>query len=165
MKRVCLAALALAVSVSCVSRAAYAADEKAKPKAAIAKTEAKTAEAKPAAEGKAGEEKKARAVGKRVPNYYATVVTAEQKEKIYAIQDEYEPQMAKLKAELTALDAKRDAAIESLLSAEQKAQVAKLKEEAKTKKAKPDAQAKAEAEPAKAPAEAAPAKATAAKSK
>lgn len=66
----------------------------------------------------------------RLPNHYAKVVTDNQRGEINAIQAEYAPQITKLRDELAALTAKRDAAIEKVLSTEQRKQVNKLRSEA-----------------------------------
>jgi hypothetical protein len=71
----------------------------------------------------------------RLPAYYKDVVTQSQKESIYKIQSSYGDQITKLAEEMKALTEKRDAEIEALLSAEQKAKVATLKAEAAKKKA------------------------------
>lgn len=95
----------------------------------------------------------------RLPAYYKDVVTASQKETIYKLQAQYNDQIRKLAEEMKALTEKRDAEIEALLSAEQKAKVDALRAEAKKKSA---AQATTTAEEtADPPAE--PAKSTATK--
>jgi hypothetical protein len=58
------------------------------------------------------------------------VVDDEQREKIQAIQAEYAPQLAKLREELKTLVDERDAAIERVLTADQRKQIDKLREEA-----------------------------------
>ncbi len=66
----------------------------------------------------------------RLPAHYAKVVTDEQRSDIYAIQEQFEPKLAKARAELKALVDERDAAIEKVLSAQQRKDVAKLRAEA-----------------------------------
>ncbi len=66
----------------------------------------------------------------RLPNYYAQVVTDEQREEIYTIQDEYTPQITKLRQQLKTLIEKRDGAIEKVLTAKQRQEVEKLRADA-----------------------------------
>ncbi len=66
----------------------------------------------------------------RLPAHYAKVVTDEQRSDIYAIQEQFEPKLAKARAELKAVVDERDAAIEKVLSAQQRKDVAKLRAEA-----------------------------------
>lgn len=70
----------------------------------------------------------------RLPNYYAQVVNDEQRAKINEIQDEYQPQLAKLRDELKTLVEERDAAIEKVLTADQRKQVDTLRAEAAAKR-------------------------------
>jgi spermidine/putrescine-binding protein len=78
------------------------------------------------------EEKKQRTT--RLPAHYAKVVTEEQRSDIYAIQEQFEPKLAKARAELKALVDERDAAIEKVLSAQQRKDVAKLRAEAEERR-------------------------------
>ncbi len=71
----------------------------------------------------------------RLPVYYSRVVTPDQREEIYSIQQKYEPEVAKLEAELEALRGKIQAEVEGVLSKEQLAQVQKLTEEAAARRA------------------------------
>lgn len=88
--------------------------------------------AKPAA----GAPAKARAKPRgRLPAYYARVVSGEQREKIYAIQQSYEAKIADLQAQLKALTDKRDAEVAAVLTADQKAKVDQLASDAKAKRA------------------------------
>jgi colicin import membrane protein len=108
----------------CGSQISSAADEPA-PKAKAAKAEG--------------------AAKHQLPDYYADVVDNEQREKIYAIQAEYDPQIKSLTATLDALKAKRKAAYAAVLTPAQQEKVAKAEAEAKTKrKAKAEAEKKAE---------------------
>ena len=66
----------------------------------------------------------------RLPNYFAKVVTEDQRTKINTIQEEHAPQIAKLREELAAAIEKRDAALEKVLTAEQRKEVARLRAEA-----------------------------------
>jgi hypothetical protein len=70
----------------------------------------------------------------RLPNYFAKVVTDEQRAKITAIQEEYFPQLQTKRDELKALNSKQDAAIQKILSKEQWEQIEMLREEAKAKR-------------------------------
>lgn len=75
----------------------------------------------------------------RLPAYFSAVVTAELREKIYAVQAEYEPKISKLRQELDALTKDRDEKINALLSPEQKKKIEDLKAAAKLPKDKKDA--------------------------
>ncbi len=66
----------------------------------------------------------------RLPNYFAKVVTDDQRSEINTIQEEHAPQIMKLREDLATAIAKRDAAIEKVLTAEQRKEVAKLRAEA-----------------------------------
>jgi len=72
---------------------------------------------------------------RRLPYYYAKVVTPQQRETIYQIQAQYEPQIAELRKQLKALVAKRDAEIRDVLSEEQQKHLDELIAEAKRKAA------------------------------
>jgi len=88
--------------------------------------------AKPAA----GAPAKARAKPRgRLPAFYGRVVSGDQKDKIYAIQQSYEPKIADLQAQLKALTDKRDAEIAAVLTADQKTKVDQLSADAKAKRA------------------------------
>ncbi len=71
---------------------------------------------------------------RRLPNHYAKVVTPEQRQQIYVIQEEYNKQIDVLLEQIEELEAKRDTAIEATLSAEQLEQIAALKAEAEAKR-------------------------------
>ena len=62
------------------------------------------------------------------------VVSPDQREKIYAIQQTYADQLEKLEAELAALKAKRMSEVEGVLTAEQLQKVKGLAAEAKAKR-------------------------------
>lgn len=70
----------------------------------------------------------------RLPAYYSKVVDGQQREKIYSIQQQHEPKIAALKAELKAAQDKLNAEVEAVLTPEQQATVKKLTEEAKAKR-------------------------------
>lgn len=70
----------------------------------------------------------------RLPAYYNQVVDGQQREKIYAIQQQYEPKISALKAELQALQDKLDAEVEGVLTAEQREKVKSLTDAAKQKR-------------------------------
>jgi|GEM_PF-3826877 len=85
----------------------------------------------------------------RLPAHYAGVVNEEQKTKIYAIQNQYDPKIKDLQNQAKTSQQQRDAEIAKLLSPDQAAQVEKAKADAKAKRAKPTpVQAKAPAQPA-----------------
>ncbi|MGH7192205.1 MAG: hypothetical protein ACREJM_01585 [Candidatus Saccharimonadales bacterium] len=89
-----------------------------------------------AANPAAGAAAKARAKPRgRLPAYYARVVSGDQRDKIYAIQQSYEPKIAELQAQLKALTDKRDAEMEAVLTADQKTKVQQLAADAKGKRA------------------------------
>lgn len=82
----------------------------------------------------------------RLPNYYAKVVTPEQREKIYAIQQQYAPKIAALQKQLQELLAQRAKEIEAVLTPEQLKQVqeaaAAAKKRPKTEAAPSDGETK-----------------------
>lgn len=71
----------------------------------------------------------------RLPSHYGKVVDPAQKEKIYKIQQSYEPKIAELNAQLQALRDKRDAEIDAVLTAEQRQKVAQYQADAKKQRA------------------------------
>jgi Spy/CpxP family protein refolding chaperone len=66
----------------------------------------------------------------RLPPHYAPVVTAEQREKIYDIQEDYKTKIDALEAQVKALGKERDEKIAAVLTPEQKKKI----EEAQAKK-------------------------------
>jgi hypothetical protein len=90
----------------------------------------------------------------RLPNHYAKVVTEEQRSKISAIQEEYAPQIDKLRDELEALVEKRNAAVEKVLTPAQRKEVEKLRAESQARRGS-DAETDSDATAAE-PAESAP---------
>lgn len=109
--------------------------------------------AQPAAQPAPNAQPSAQAQGKsdfrpRLPMYYAKVVDEKQRQKIYGIQKKYHPKIAELQKQLEQLIAQRDAEIEAVLTAEQKAEIEKLRQEAsQRRKEKSDAAPSAEANP------------------
>lgn len=85
----------------------------------------------PAAKGEAGTR---RARTGQLPPYYRDVVSEEQRQKIYAIQSEYNAQIAELEARVAQLRKERDAKIEALLTPEQKKKIEDLRAAAKSKR-------------------------------
>jgi hypothetical protein len=81
-----------------------------------------------AAQKSAGNDGKAKAL--RLPNYYAKVASGEQRTQLRAVMKEYAPQIKAKREELQALVAKRDAALDEVLTPEQRQEVAKLRAEA-----------------------------------
>lgn len=65
--------------------------------------------------------------GPRLPNFYAKVSTETQQTKLRAIVEEYSPQIQAKRDELQALIAKRDAALDEVLTPEQREELAKLR--------------------------------------
>lgn len=72
----------------------------------------------------------------RLPPYYAQVVNDQQRQAIYAIQDKYAARIAALQEQLAALARQRDAEIEGVLTAEQRARLRELQEAAAAKRKK-----------------------------
>ncbi len=88
----------------------------------------------------------------RVPNNFGKLdLTTAQREKIYAIQDDYDKKLDDLREQIKTLVAKRDADIDAVLTAEQKTKLeatrAEVKAKADAKKKETEAK-KAEAEKA-----------------
>jgi hypothetical protein len=79
-----------------------------------------------------GEETKA--AGTRLPNYYARVISDEQRPKLTAVMQEFAPQIAEKRAELQALISKRDKSLEKILSPDQRQAVEKLRAEAASRR-------------------------------
>ena len=73
----------------------------------------------------------------RLPPNYGKVVTDEQREKIYKIQDEYRPKIEALRAQLKALLKERNEKIEALLTPEQKQKITEAKAKRKAQRTKP----------------------------
>jgi Spy/CpxP family protein refolding chaperone len=103
---------------------------------------------KPAAANAAPEgQEKAKAPRRRLPPFVARVVTPQQREQIYGVQDKYQEQIDALEAQLDAVFEKRDADINAVLTPEQREQVAKLREEAAQRSAARQAAEAPAAEP------------------
>jgi Fe2+ transport system protein B len=80
--------------------------------------------------------------GRRLPRYYAEVITEKQRGEIYKIEDEYQPKIEALQKQLDTLRKERDEKISALLTAEQKKQI-----EAATAKAKANRKLKSKSPP------------------
>jgi hypothetical protein len=103
----------------------------------LAQQDAPKGESKAAATADKADAKAAKPRAKprgRLPAYYGKVVDGKQREKIYAIQQQYEPKISALKAELQAMQDKADAEIDAVLTAEQRDTIKKLADEAKQKR-------------------------------
>lgn len=83
--------------------------------------------------------KSANRAARRLPPYYGEVVSAEQREKIYQLQTQYTEQVRQLRERLDSLEVEHKKSLESLLTAEQREQVARLIEQAKSKRARKEA--------------------------
>jgi Spy/CpxP family protein refolding chaperone len=70
----------------------------------------------------------------RLPMYYTGVVDDKQRDAIYKIQQEYEPQVAAAKSKLETVTKERDEKIAALLTAEQKQKIAEKQAAAKGKR-------------------------------
>ena len=80
-------------------------------------------------------ESKARRGSRRLPLYYARVVSSEQRERIYEIQAEYAEEIEVIENELKEKMSERDLAIEAVLSVEQLDEVKRWISEAKKRRA------------------------------
>jgi Spy/CpxP family protein refolding chaperone len=67
----------------------------------------------------------------RMPNYYKDLVTEEQRDKILAIVRDYNAKLAPLQEQVEKLTKERDAAVEAVLTPEQKKQLDDIKAAAK----------------------------------
>ena len=73
---------------------------------------------------------------RRLPTYYSRVVTQEQREEIYEIQETYNEELEAIEVELKKKQKERDLAIEAVLQPEQLAEVKRLLAEAQKRRAK-----------------------------
>lgn len=105
-----------------------------------AKTKAPAAAKTEATPAPSGERARPRG---RLPSYYNAVITPDQRESVYKVQQAYAPQIEKLEAELETLRAERRKEIEALLSEEQRAKVAELAQIARARRARIQAQIEA----------------------
>jgi hypothetical protein len=71
---------------------------------------------------------------RRLPPYYADIVTETQRLKIYALQEEYAEQIDALAAQILALEKKRDLEIEDVLTPAQKERLKQARESAAARK-------------------------------
>ena len=71
---------------------------------------------------------------RRLPAYYKDVVSEEQREAIYEIQEEFGAKIAELKVKLAELQKQQAAKVEAVLSPEQKQKVGQLKAAAAAKR-------------------------------
>jgi Spy/CpxP family protein refolding chaperone len=92
---------------------------------------------------------------RRLPTFYSKLVDDAQRAKVYAIQAKYQDQIEDLEEQLEAVREKRDAEIEGVLTAEQRATLVKLKAEAAERSAASKQPAAPPPSPAAAPAPAA----------
>jgi cell division protein ZapA (FtsZ GTPase activity inhibitor) len=98
-------------------------------------------------ETKPAKTKKAKRRGAdHLPPFFKGVVTDDQKEKIYAIQDEYDPKLKALKEQLKSLIVERDAKLDAVLTADQKSKVEAKRAEAEAKRAQKAEAKRVEAE-------------------
>ena len=80
-------------------------------------------------------ESKARRGPRRLPLYYARVVSSEQRERIYEIQAEYAEEIQAIENELKKKMSERDQAVQAVLSVEQLDEVKRWISEAKKRRA------------------------------
>lgn len=73
---------------------------------------------------------------RRLPTYYSRVVTQEQREEIYEIQETYAKELEALEQELKTKQQERDEAIEAVLKPEQLDEVKRLIAEAQDRRAR-----------------------------
>jgi hypothetical protein len=86
-------------------------------------------------EKKAGAAKEGKESKGRLPQYYGQIgLSAEQREKIYAIQAQYRQQIDDLEKQLEAVKAKQEGEIQAVLSADQKQKLGELTEKVRSKK-------------------------------
>jgi Spy/CpxP family protein refolding chaperone len=83
----------------------------------------------------------------RLPAYYGQVVTPQQREKIYSIQQSYAERIEALQAQLKELQSKLDSEVKAVLTAEQVKKVEELAAAAAKARAKPAEEATAEKAP------------------
>jgi Spy/CpxP family protein refolding chaperone len=72
---------------------------------------------------------------RRLPAHYKDVVSEQQRDAIYQIQEEFGAKIAELKARLAELQNEQAAKVEAVLSPEQKQKITKLKAAAATRRA------------------------------
>ena len=70
----------------------------------------------------------------RLPAYFSTVVSSEQRQKVYEIQVTYFERIAALEKQILELRAKQDQEVDAILSAEQLAEIKKLRAAATAKR-------------------------------
>lgn len=80
----------------------------------------------------------------RLPMFYSRVVTAEQREQIYAIQQKFQKQIDELTEQLRAVQAQRDEEIRAVLTPEQQKQIDTWMEELQQKRAAARAKSKSD---------------------
>jgi hypothetical protein len=85
---------------------------------------------KPAAANAGAEPRAAAKAPRRLPQYFARVVTPAQREQIYGIQAKYQEQIQALEEQLKAVMEKRDAEMEAVLTPEQRETLASIRAEA-----------------------------------
>jgi hypothetical protein len=83
--------------------------------------------------GSSAQEKKPKG---RLPPYYSSIVTDQQRDAIYAIQAKYAQQLAALQGQIEALEKQREQDIENVLSPQQKLLLTKALEDAAAKRKK-----------------------------
>jgi Spy/CpxP family protein refolding chaperone len=88
------------------------------------------------ADAKPAEAKKEKRFRGRLPAYYRHVVDQKQRETIYKIQEEYEPKIAALRAQLEAIMKERNEKVAAVLTPEQLKKVEELGAAAKAKREK-----------------------------
>lgn len=135
-----LAVMALGAAEGWIVDRAVAAESATAPAEKGADPAAAPAQDKPAAAK--GRGAKAGQLKGRLPPYFSAVVTPELREKIYAIQAEYDPKISQLRKELEALTKARDEKIYALLTPEQKKKIEDLKAAARSPKKKQAGEAK-----------------------
>jgi hypothetical protein len=72
----------------------------------------------------------------RLPPYFADIVTDEQRQQIYALQEKYARTLTSLQEQIAKLEKQRDAEIEAVLDAEQKKELKLSRERAAAKRKK-----------------------------
>ncbi len=89
----------------------------------------------PAATGDGSVQETTKPARGRLPAYFSQVVSEEQRQKIYQIQEDYRPKLESLELQRRALLKERNEKIAALLTAEQKKQIKDAATKAKRKRA------------------------------
>jgi hypothetical protein len=92
------------------------------------------AQQKPAAEETSNESPERAPVRGRLPAYFSAIVTSQQREKIYLIQQRYDQQLDELRMQVEQLISERDRELDAVLTAEQLAIVQQKRADAQKRR-------------------------------